>query len=170
MDLIVGHDLTSHGDDALLCALRLAALEPELAVGVVHVISQADLEKTGELSTEDKQRVAVERAFPTVWRRIEDVCDQHGLSTDGVDLDVQIRVAAVHLARSQEAIAEHLLQVAADHGAERLVMGRHGRPGCVAEVVLGRATRLDAPEGAPAGAIVVRIGASGRPSDPRAPG
>jgi hypothetical protein len=159
MDVIVGHDLTAHGDDALLCALRLAALEPDLEIGVVHVVSQADLEQTGELSTEDKRRVAVERAFPTVWRRIEELCDQHGLSTEGVELDVHIRVAAVHLARSQEAIADHLLQTAADHGAKRLVMGRHGRPGCVAEHVLGRGTRQGAPEGAPPGAIVVQLSA-----------
>ncbi len=157
MDLVVGHDLTTRGDDALLAALRLAAVEPDLAIGVVHVISQADLEKTGELSKEDKRRVAVERAFPTVWRRIEDVCDAHGLSTDGMDLDVQIGVAAVHLARSQEAIADHLLQVASDHGASRLMLGRHGRPGCVAEHVLGRTTKLEGPESAPAGTILLAI-------------
>lgn len=158
MDVVVAHDLTRHGDDALLCALRMAAREPDLAIGVVYVISQADLERTGELSTDDKRRVAVEHAFPTVWRRIEEVCDEHGLSTDGIDLDVQIRVAAVHLARSQEAIAGQLIQVALDHGAGRLVLGRHGRPGCVAEHVLGRTTRLDAPEGAPAGTMVVQLG------------
>lgn len=158
MDLVVGHDLTPHGDDALLAALGIAAVQPELAIGVVHVLSQVDLDRTGELSAEDKQRTAVERAFPTVWRRIEDVCDAHAIETDGLDLDVQIRVAAVHLVRSQEAIANHLLEVARDHGATRLVLGRHGRPGCVAEHVLAGREREPSPDGAPAGVIVVRCG------------
>jgi len=162
MVVVVGHDLTAHGDDALLAALGLAAADPGLSIGVMHVLSQLDLERTGELSNDDKRRVGVERAFPTVWRRIEDVASAHGVDTDGLDLDVQIRVAAVHLARSQEVIADHLLEIAAAHGAKRLVLGRHGRPACVAEHVLARTMRLEPPAGAPAATIQVALPASSR--------
>lgn len=161
MDLIVGHDWTERGDDALEAAVRMSAAAGGLSVLVVHVVTQQDLDKTGGLSADEKRAAAIERTYPQLWQRVELIADE--LRKAGLDheaeLDVAVRVAPVHLVRSQAAIAAILLEIARDFSATRMVLGRHGRPDCVAEHVLA-AGELDAsPQGATPGVLVVRVSA-----------
>ncbi len=143
--MIVGHDLTVHGDDALRAALRISAAEGHLSIGVVHVVTQQALDRTGALSPDDKKTAAIESLFPVMWRRIAAVRDEIGdASNEGSDdahdaseteLDVLVRIAPVHLARAEEHIALELLRVAVDFGATRILLGKRGRPDSVAERV-----------------------------------
>jgi hypothetical protein len=137
--------MSPNGDDALSAAIALSEAEGGLSIGVVHVITQVDLDLTGELSADAKRRVAVERAFPAIWRRIAEVLERLERNEDEIEVDVFVRVAAVHLSRSQERIADELLATAEEHGARRVVLGRRGRPDCVTEYVLRRGMREDAP-------------------------
>jgi hypothetical protein len=160
MDLVVAHDRTEHGDDALRAAARLAReSEGGLDLGVVVVLTQQDLDATGELGADEKRSVAIERAFPTMWRRIDEVLLSEGIDSEQLSLDVVVRVAAVHLVRSQERIALELCRVMRDHGATRIVLGREGRPGGVAEHLLAHGT-IEARSGLPDGVCVVEIDAS----------
>ena len=147
MDIVVGHDRTPRGDEAVCAAAALAEGERgEVSLGVVVVVTQIDLDRTGELSAEAKRRVAVERAFPETWRRVEEALYAAGRDPEALSMDVIVRVADVHLVRSQARIADELLQVAVDHGASRIVLGRRGRPDGVADNLLARSTREDLPE------------------------
>ncbi|HTJ84647.1 MAG TPA: hypothetical protein VL400_23165 [Polyangiaceae bacterium] len=157
MDLVVGHDRTEHGDDALRAAARLArSSDAGLDLGVVVVLTQQDLDATGELAADQKRSVAIERAFPAMWRRIDEVLLGEGIDSEQLSLDVVVRVAAVHLVRSQERIALELLGVMRDHGATRIVLGREGRPGGVAEYLLAHGA-IEALPDLPEGVRVVAV-------------
>jgi len=136
--LVVGFDASSFGERAVFDALR--AVEPGSggSILVVSVIDQQGLDATGKLSAETKRAAALERAYPTVWRRVKEI--GRGL-TFGLpdDVTVHIRFAPVHATRVHEEIARQLLQVAADFDARALVLGRQGRPGGVVEHLHARA-------------------------------
>jgi len=146
MDWVVGLDMSPRGDAALAAVARIAAAEGAgLEIGVVVVLTQQDLDGTGEISGDKKRSVALERAFPAAWRRIDDVLSAEGIDSESLSLDVIVRVAAVHLVRSQEQIAIELLRVMLDHGAPRIALGRRGRPSGVAEYLEARGVLEELP-------------------------
>lgn len=147
MDLVIGLDLLDGGDGALRKGLQIASSEGGLSIAIVHVVTQQALDQTEKLDARGKQIAAVESAYPLVWRRVERVAPEEELATSSVD--VMVRLAPVHLVRSQERIATELLMVARDYGARRIVLGRKGRPGCVAEAVLAHGTLDGEAAGAP---------------------
>ena len=153
MDIVVGHDLTTHGDAALALAVEIASAEDDLAIGVVHVITQQELDKTGKLDAKDKREAAIEAAYPRVWRRVEAVAPDDALSTSTVE--VLVRLAPVHLVRSQGRIAQEIVRVAKEYGAQRIVLGRRGRPGGVAEALVA-VGRVEEPAGE-MGPFVVQV-------------
>ncbi|NUP09805.1 MAG: hypothetical protein HOW73_27480 [Polyangiaceae bacterium] len=157
MDLIVGHDLTTHGDDAVRTAFMLSDREGGLSTLLVYVVTQQELDKTGALSFSDKQQVAVEKAYPELWRRLDMVLESRHEDADKVEVDVVVRSAPVHLVRSQAKIAEVLLEIARDFSASRIVLGRKGRPDCVAEHVLEHGSLAPLPDGAPHKSLVVKL-------------
>lgn len=149
----MGFDLTPHGDAALLAAVALSKREGGLSIGVVHVVTQQALDKTGGLSAEEKQRAAVESLYPRIWKRVDELT---GELEETPDIDVIVRVAAVHLARAEEHTARALLETAGDCGAKRIVLGRRGRPDSVAEH-LAPAGATETIDGVSGGPFVVRL-------------
>ncbi len=151
MILVVGFDLSVHGDQALLDASEALALDEggRKSLHVVHVVDQKGLDATGQLSADRKREVAIERGYPLVWRRVKDLAQRmpFGLPDDVV---VDVGVAAVHAVRTHEEIARRLLRVAGDFDASAIVLGRQGRPGSVVEHVRALAGLIDGdkPEGA----------------------
>lgn len=157
MDLIVGHDLTTYGDDALRAAALLSDQEGGLSMVLVHVITQQQLDKTGAISAAEKQQIAIERAYPDVWKRVEAMNEERGFEATELEIDVVVRTAPVHLVRSQAKIAEILLELAKDFSAPRVVLGRKGRPDCVAEHVVEKGNLEPSPPGAHDRVMVVRV-------------
>jgi nucleotide-binding universal stress UspA family protein len=157
VDLVVGHDLTARGDDALRAAIVLSRAEGGLSACVVHVLTQQDLDKTGRLSASEKQQAAVEGAYPRVWKRIEEVQEDIGLDAESLEVDVVVRVAPVHLVRSQAKIAEILVELARDFAADRVVLGRRGRPDGVADHLTRASERLGNPPDSSEDVLVLRL-------------
>ena len=136
-------------------ALTLAHAHGGLALGIVHVVTQQDLDKTGELFRDDKRRAAIEALYPVLWKRVGDEVDESNLGEP--EMDVIVRFAPVHLVQSQTRIARELVQVAIDQGANRIVLGRTGRPGSVSEWLLERCELEPLPPEAPPRSLVLRV-------------
>ncbi len=139
MSIVVGYDRSAFSTTALHHALESAAAEAVDTVYVVHVVSQAELDATKELTADAKKAAALESLYPALWKEItavvEAVAEREPLVA-AVTIDLELRFAPVHLTRLQSHIAAELLQVASDYGAAAIVLGRAGRPGSVAELLL----------------------------------
>ena len=160
MSIVVGLDASAASDVALAKALEL--VEGDETIHVVHVVSQIELDATGELTFEDKRARVLERTFPEIWKRVRRIAEERGKSDDEAEraLDVQLRFAPVHVTAFQRKTAEELVTAMDDYRARLLVLGREGRPGSVAENVLasGRIERETADAGAPHGIVLRRRG------------
>jgi nucleotide-binding universal stress UspA family protein len=134
MTIVVGFDSTPAAEAALFAAAELAneAGEP---VHLVYVVSQAELDGTGELQMEDKRRAIYERLFREQWGRIRKLMADHP-ELETADLDLQIRFAPVHLTQLPRRIARELIQVAVDYGGDRILLGNEGPPGSIVEMLL----------------------------------
>jgi nucleotide-binding universal stress UspA family protein len=127
--IVVGFDRSP----AALEALRRAcdAVRPEGGtVHIVYVASQVELDATKELDFDAKRNVLLSSLYPQLWKEVGAAVDD-----ENVELDLQVRLAPVHLTMHQRRTAEELLKAAVEYGADRLYLGRQGRPGSVADAV-----------------------------------
>ncbi len=149
MNFVVGFDRSKRAEIALVAALRRAAQgDDSSVVSVVHVVSQVELDATGELTAETKRSAVLAQRYPEVWKQVQLLSEEAAREEPElslVELDLQLRFAPVHLTRLQERIAAELLQAAADYDARCIVLGHEGRPGSVAELLLesGELERAD---------------------------
>ncbi len=138
--IVVGIDFQPSSDSALRTSLRLAARGA--TVHLVHVITRQALDRTGATNTHDKRVLALEQVTRALFEHAERIANAlvfdegEDLDLRSLDLSAQPRIIEAHAARNEEEIARTLAQAGADYGAAQLIIGRHGRPGCVAEHLL----------------------------------
>jgi nucleotide-binding universal stress UspA family protein len=143
---VVAVDLQPPGDPALKRGLLLAGAGA--TVHLVHVITQQALDRTGATDVQAKRVAALDEVTRRIFSHAESVADAlvfeagEDLDFRALDLSVQPRVIQSHATRSEELIARTLVQAAVDYDAEQIVIGHHGRPGCVAEHLLKTCRRV----------------------------
>ncbi len=128
--LVVADDLQPAAEQAIRAALEYATLHDAASIHVVHVIDQPTLDGTGMLEIDQKKTVALDRAYPQIWKRVREIGSYVGMPND---VSVDVRFAAVHTTRVHMETAKQLLTVAADFEASMIVIGRRGRPSGVAD-------------------------------------
>lgn len=139
MRVVVGYDRSPAAQEALRWAVAAVSVDG----GTVHAIyvgTQVELDGTGALTFETKREALLSALYPQLWKEI----GPFGEDADGVELDLQLRLAPVHLTRSQARIAEELVKAVTEYDADTLVLGRHGRPGSVADAVVASMKQISA--------------------------
>lgn len=146
--IVAAYDFSEYGDGALREALRCAH-EEVVPLYVVRVLTRQELDATGKLSLEAKRAAALDGLHRRIYGRIEthalQLLGEIGLAT--MEIQVEVRFAEAHLARSEEHTAGAIMHVAADFEAGTIYIGRRGRPGSVAEHLLQRCAVLEEGDG-----------------------
>ncbi len=164
MSILVGFDRSEKAEAALRAALERASDE-DRAVHIVYVVSQVELDQTGRLTAEEKRSAILERAYPEVWKHVNEIVEAASVELPElslVEMHLHIRFAPVHLTRVQERTAAELFQTAVDFKASHILLGRVGRPGSVLEHLLSSG-QFDQGEGSAPVVLTARGGALNAP-------